>query len=114
MYFFLLAIIQDVIQTPPDQQVRRFLGDATKFGVMIGILMNLWLVMGYIMQIADGITNAFSTASMATLTMPSALDSVINDVCEFPDFAAAGGIWDCVGLLVEWVFGIVVLFQLGV
>ena len=39
--FFLIAICKDVVSSPPDQQVRKFFGDALKFCILIGILANL-------------------------------------------------------------------------
>lgn len=80
--FFLLAIFKDVVSTPPDQQARRFLGDALKFGIMVGILINLWTIMGYVIQIADGITDKFASGSAITyqLTVSSDLQSVINEL----------------------------------
>lgn len=67
--FFLIAICKDVVSSPPDQQVRKFFGDGLKFCVLIGILANLWDVMGYIMQIADGVTDKLSSNGSATYLM---------------------------------------------
>lgn len=61
--FFLIAIFKDVLATPADQQIRKFASDALKFTVMIGILINLWTIMGYIMQIADGVTSSFASVT---------------------------------------------------
>lgn len=77
--FFLIAICKDVTSCPPDQQVKRFFGDVLKFGIMVGILANLWDIMGYIMQIADGITNKFGSASSYTLSMSDDLKNVIAE-----------------------------------
>lgn len=78
--FFLFALIQDVMATSPEQQVRRLLNDLLKFSVLIGILANLWLIMGYIMQIADGVTEKFAGTGSYELDMSSELRSVINQV----------------------------------
>lgn len=78
--FFLFALIQDVMATSPEQQVRRLLNDLLKFSVLIGILANLWLIMGYIMQIADGVTEEFAGTGSYELDMSSELRSVINQV----------------------------------
>jgi hypothetical protein len=65
--FFLIAIIKDVTSCPPDQQAKRFFHDALKFGVMVGILANLWEVLGYVMQIATGFTDAiYEQAKLST------------------------------------------------
>lgn len=93
--FFLLAIFKDVVSTPPDQQARRFLGDALKFGIMVGILINLWPIMGYIMQIADGITDKFALGSAASyqLTVSSDLHSVISELDQDVMFLS-GEMWN--------------------
>lgn len=90
--FFLIAIIRDVIATPPDQQIRRFLGSAIKYCVMLGILANLWTIMGQIMGVADGVTDALSRTPGTTynLRMPSDLRAVIAEVSEWPDFGDYG------------------------
>lgn len=82
--FFLIAIIKDVISSPPDQQARRFLGDGIKFGVLIGILANLWTVMGYVMQIADGVTDSLSESATYTLSMGTDLQDVITEASTKP------------------------------
>jgi len=78
--FFLFALIQDVMATSPEQQVRRLLNDLLKFSVLVGILANLWLIMGYIMQVADGVTERFAGTGTYELDMSSELRSVINQV----------------------------------
>lgn len=82
--FFLIAILKEVVSSPPDQQARRFLGDAIKFGVLIGILANLWTVMGYVMQIADGVTNSLSMSATYTLSMSTDLQNVITEASTKP------------------------------
>lgn len=83
--FFLIAIFKNVIGSPPDQQIRRLLGDALKFAIMIGILINLWSIMGYIMQIADGITDKIAQQADTTykLTMTAEFADVINEASSF-------------------------------
>lgn len=78
--FFLIAIAKDVIGSPPEQQVRKFLNDALKFTIMIGILANLWDVMGYIIQIADGVTDRMGTAGSYTMSMSTDLSTTITEV----------------------------------
>lgn len=80
--FFLIAICKDVVSSPPDQQVRKFFSDGLKFCILIGILANLWDVMGYIMQIADGVTDKLASNGSATylMSMSGDLSSVIADV----------------------------------
>lgn len=80
--FFLIAICKDVVSSPPDQQVRKFFGDGLKFCILIGILANLWDVMGYIMQIADGITDKVASNASATyeMEMSDELKNIITEV----------------------------------
>lgn len=80
--FFLIAICKDVISTPPEQQVRKFLNDALKFCIMVGVLANLWDVMGAIMQIADGITVKVASNANATykMRMSDSLKDIITEV----------------------------------
>lgn len=80
--FFLIAICKDVISTPPEQQIRKFLNDALKFCIMVGILANLWTLMGTIMEIADGITDKVASNASATyeLQMSDELKNIITEV----------------------------------
>ncbi|MBD5556864.1 MAG: hypothetical protein HDQ95_16365 [Roseburia sp.] len=102
--FFLIAICKDVTSCPPDQQVKRFFGDVLKFGIMVGILANLWDIMGYIMQIADGITNKFGSASSYTLSMSDDLKNVIAEADVKPSVEVhMVSLWaDLLQLLSEW------------
>lgn len=89
--FFLIAILKDVMGTPVEQQARRFLQDALKFTVMIGIVLNLWDIMGYIMQIADGITDSFASNTHATyeLSVSDDLKAVLAELDADVDFFSA-------------------------
>ena len=80
--FFLIAICKDVISTPPEQQIRKFLNDAFKFCILVGVLANLWDVMGYIMQIADGVTEKVASNANSTyqMTMSAELADIISEV----------------------------------
>jgi hypothetical protein len=82
--FFLIAICKNVVSSPPDQQVNRLLTDTLKFTVMIGILANLWDIMGYIMQIADGITSSMGSATSYTLSMSTDLANAITEAGQKP------------------------------
>ena len=102
--FFLIAIIKDVISSPPDQQARRFLGDGIKFGVLIGILANLWTVMGYVMQIADGVTDSLSVSATYTLSMGTDLQDVITEASTKPSatISLSSFASDLVNFFSEW------------
>lgn len=102
--FFLIAICKDVISCSPEQQIKRFLGDSIKFGIMVGILVNLWLVMGYTMQIADGITDKLGSATSYTLEMSDDLENVIAEAYTKPsvDIHLTSFGSDLKQLLSEW------------
>lgn len=107
--FFLLALIKDVMNSPPDQQARQFMQDGLKFGVMIGILANLWEIMGYVMQIADGITNDLSMAASYNLSLSSDLENIIIEVTTLPDFDFTH-IGQSVGDIIVFVFVVLLFF----
>lgn len=99
--FFLIAIIKEVTATPPDQQIRRFFNDAIKFGVMVGILANLWTIMGYIIQIADGLTTNLVTGASYSMSLPSSLSTLLTDILTFN--WPSGDIWAKVEYLLTFV-----------
>lgn len=80
--FFLLAICKDVIAAPAEQQLKKLFSSGLKFCILVGVLINLWDVMGYIIQIADGVTDAMASEGIATYKMEISdeLKSVINEV----------------------------------
>ncbi|MDO4966119.1 MAG: hypothetical protein Q4E51_05365 [Lachnospiraceae bacterium] len=99
--FFLIAIIKEVTATPPDQQIRRFFNDVIKFGVMVGILANLWTIMGYIIQIADGLTTNLVTGASYSMSLPSSLSTLLTDILTFN--WPSGDIWAKVEYLLTFV-----------
>lgn len=101
--FFLLAIIKDVVGTPPEQQLRKFFGDTIKFCVIIGVLANLWDLMGGIMSIADGFTSQVAkvTGNTNMELSNSSLQSAINAVCSQEPQTQVGFL-DVAGLL-NWI-----------
>lgn len=111
--FFLIAIIKDVTSTPPDQQIRRFFNDALKFGVMVGILVNLWTIMGYVIQVADGITSNLSSGVSYSLTVPSELETTIDAAMIFPDLSGLG-VWEALKEVVGWIVVILILLISGI
>ena len=78
MLFFLIAIIKEAVTTPPHQVIHKLLYSALKFCIMIGVLMNLWEIMGYIIQIADGITSELAGATPYQIAFPADLQNAIN------------------------------------
>lgn len=111
--FFMIAIIKDVTSTPPDQQVRRFFNDAIKFGVMVGILVNLWVIMGYVIQISDGITSNLASGASYSLVIPAGLEATIDTALEMPDLSGYG-IWESVKEVMTWIAAFLLFFIFGI
>ncbi len=88
--FFIIAIYKSVVSAPPGQQAQRFLQDALKYCIILYIAANMWSVMGYIMDFADGITGKLSATSGYTLTVSGDMESIIEDCLELPDFEISG------------------------
>ncbi len=83
--FFLVAILQEVIASSPDQQLKRLVNDILKFSILAGVLVNLWEFMGYIMQFTDGITEQFIGTGTYEMRITSDLRSAIASVGTTPD-----------------------------
>lgn len=111
--FFLLAIVKDVMSSPPDQQIRRFFSDAVKFGVMVGILVNLWTIMGFVIQVADGITSNLASGASYSLTIPPDLDATIDTALEAPDFSVTD-IGQYFIDIVNWIGAFLLFFISGI
>lgn len=107
--FFLLALIKDVMGSPPEQQARQFMQDGMKFGVMIGIVANLWTIMGYVMQIADGLTSDLAVAASYNLAISSDLESIIIEATTLPtfDFTHIG---ESIGDIIGFIFTVLLFF----
>ena len=88
--FFIIAIYKSVVSAPPGQQAQRFLQDALKYCIILYIAANMWRVMGYIMDFADGITGKLSATSGYTLTISGDMEDIIEDCLELPDFEFSG------------------------
>lgn len=87
--FFLIAILREVVSAPPEQQSKKLLASALKYGIMIGILANLWTIMGVVIDVADGVTTALSNGSKVAaagykMEMSSDLVEAINKINEIP------------------------------
>lgn len=88
--FFLIAILRDIVTAPSDQQTQKLFSSGLKYTVMLGILANLWLIMGYVIQIADGITAKFASAGTGyTMSMDNHPD-LLAAITEIEDLS----IWD--------------------
>lgn len=113
--FFLIAIYKSVISTPPGQQAQRFLQDALRYCIILYVAANMWTIMGYIMEFADGITGAMAADSSYTLTMSSDIERLIDSCLEFPEFELSGewikAFWETIACSILFLIGgIVMLF----
>ena len=79
--FFIIAIYKSVVSAPPGQQAQRFLQDALKYCIILYIAANMWRVMGYIMDFADGITGKLSATSGYTLTISGDMEEIGRASC---------------------------------
>jgi len=112
--FFIIALYKTVVTSPPEQQAQRFLMDALKYCMILFVAANLWSIMGYIMDFADGITARISTATGYTLSMSGDLEDIIEDCLELPEFELSGEwfseLWSVVGCsLIFMLAGVVLL-----
>ena len=113
--FFLIALYKTVVNAPPEQQAQRFLMDALRYCIILFVAANMWKIMGYIMDFADGITAKMGTTSGYKLTMNSDLESIIDSTLKLPDFELSGewfaGVWTTIGCsLLFLIAGIVMVF----
>lgn len=113
--FFLIALYKTVVSAPPEQQAQRFLMDALRYCIILFVAANMWKIMGYVMDFADGITAKMGTTSEYKLTMNSDLESIIDSTLKLPDFELSGewfsGVWTTIGCsLLFLIAGIVMVF----
>jgi hypothetical protein len=102
--FFLFAICKNVSSSPPDQQPHRLMNDVVKLCIFVGVLANLWDIMGYIMQIGNGITAKLNITGTATLSMSTELSDAIAEAAEKPDVSISGfsGLGTFIVAYLEW------------
>ena len=116
--FFLIAIIKETISAPHGQQGHRLILSGLKYAVILGILSNLWEIMGAIINITDQITSSSSSTVEVTLSVSEELKSLIDQAFASPP---AFEITDISGSLGNWllysvayvfciILGIVTLF----
>lgn len=113
--FFLIALYKTVVSAPPEQQAQRFLMDALRYCIILFVAANMWKIMGYVMDFADGITAKMGTTAGYKLTMNSDLESIIDSTLKLPDFELSGewfsGVWTTIGCsLLFLIAGIVMVF----
>lgn len=113
--FFLIALYKTVVSAPPEQQAQRFLMDALRYCIILFVAANMWKIMGYVMDFADGITAKMGTTSGYKLTMNSDLESIIDSTLKLPDFELSGewfsGVWTTIGCsLLFLIAGLVMVF----
>ena len=88
--FFVIAIYKTVVTSPPEQQAGRFLQDGIKYCIILFVASNLWEIMGYIIEFADGITASLGGASGYQLTVTGDLERIIHDSLQIPPFELSG------------------------
>ena len=113
--FFLIALYKTVVSAPPEHQAQRFLMDALRYCIILFVAANMWKIMGYVMDFADGITAKMGTTSGYKLTMNSDLESIIDSTLKLPDFELSGewfsGVWTTIGCsLLFLIAGLVMVF----
>lgn len=113
--FFIIAIYKTVVSAPPGQQALRFLQDALRYVIILFVAANMWSIMGYIMDFADGITSKITVTSGYTLTMSGDIERIIDSCLELPDFELSGEwlaeFWEVIGCsLLFLIGGIILLF----
>lgn len=113
--FFIIAIYKTVVSAPPGQQALRFLQDALRYVIILFVAANMWSIMGYIMDFADGITSKITATSGYTLTMSGDIERIIERCLELPEFELSGEwlgeFWEVIGCsLLFLIGGIILLF----
>ena len=113
--FFIIAIYKTVVSAPPGQQAQRFLQDALRYCIILYIAANMWSIMGYIIDVRDGITGKISATSGYTLSVSGDMESIIDSCLELPSFELSGEwlekFWSTIGCsLLFLIGGIVLLF----
>jgi hypothetical protein len=107
--FFIIAIYKSVISAPPGQQALRFLQDALRYCIILYIAVNMWKVMGYIMDFADGITAKITATSGYTLTVSGDMESIIDECLKLPNFELSGewlsNFWSTIGCSLLFLMG---------
>ena len=111
--FFLIAIFKTVVTTPSGQQAQRFLQDSLKYCVVLCIASNMWAIMGYVMEFADGITSQIVATESYTLAVSGDMEAIIDSCLEMPGFELTGEwiaeFWITVGCTLLFMLGGVVL-----
>lgn len=99
LIFFLIAVIKETMSAPPGQQAHRLLLSGIRYGVILGILANLWDIMKIIINLTDDITAASASTTDITLSLSNEARNVINTFfSSHPDFK-----WSKIGeSLAEW------------
>lgn len=111
--FFIIALYKTVISTPPEQQAQRFLMDALRYCIILFLAANMWTIMGYVMDFADGITSTISSTGSYHLSISGDLEDIIDDVLELPSFSLSGSwfskLWNVIGCSFLFLIGGIVL-----
>lgn len=79
LLFFLIAIIKETMSAPPGQQIQRLFLSSIRYGVILGILANLWDIMKIIIQITDSITASSASTVDVTLSLSNDAKTLIEN-----------------------------------
>lgn len=85
--FFCIAIAREVIESPPEHQLRKLFSNGLKFAIILGLIVNLWSILGSVMGITQEITGV--VASKANLNK-------LTDMTYAPDISQDNSI-DAIG-----------------
>ena len=111
--FFIIALYKSVLSAPPGQQAQRFLQDALRYCMILYISANMWSIMGYLIDFADGITGQISMTGGYTLSITGDLESIMDECLKLPDFAISGEwfgkFWSTVGCSLLFLLGGIIL-----
>lgn len=77
--FFLYSVVKTIDVSPPEQVTERLRMEFVKFAVVVAVVLNLWTLLGGIMQITDGITSKF-VAEDYTLEVSGTLETVLQSL----------------------------------
>lgn len=84
--FFLYSVIKTIDVSPPEQVTERLKMEFVKFAVVVAVVLNLWTLLGGIMQITDGITSKFA-AEDYHMEISGSLETVLTQLDDsFPEW----------------------------
>lgn len=80
--FFMISILKNISQTPPERLASVFFQDAIRYCIIIVMASQAWKITGYIFQFTDGITDSVA-GTIPKLELSDTMRNVINSVSDF-------------------------------